>query len=139
MRLIKVEFKGYKRLADTAVNVDGRLIAFVGPNEAGKSSILDALLWLRSTDELPTSALTRGRRANSEPVVRATFMLDEGDHEALVDLQLPTLPTKIVLMKTAAGSVHLTLDPPVGWGTDAFRLLSHTLDMLLTDHTDVRA
>jgi predicted ATP-dependent endonuclease of OLD family len=112
--LTKVEFKGYKRLADTAVNVDSKLIAFVGPNEAGKSSILDALLWLHSKDELPQSALTRGRRATDEPVVRTTFMLDEHDHEVLADLQLPTLPTKAALEKRADGSRRITLDPPVG-------------------------
>lgn len=135
MRLTKVEFKGYKRLADTAVNVDSKLIAFVGPNEAGKSSVLEALLWLRSTSGLPTGALTRGRRATNEPVVRATFMLDEQDHDALADLQLPVLPTKAILTRTADGKRHITLDPPVGWGTDAFEKLSEALDVLLSERT----
>jgi predicted ATP-dependent endonuclease of OLD family len=132
-----VEFKGYRRLADTAVNVDSKLIAFVGPNEAGKSSILDALLWLHSKGELPQSALTRGRRATDEPVVRATFVLDEHDHEVLADLQLPTLPTKAVLEKRAGGRKRITLDPPVGWGTDAFEVLSEALDVLLAERTDL--
>jgi predicted ATP-dependent endonuclease of OLD family len=41
MRLIAV---GYRRFADTArIDVDGPLTAIVGPNEAGKTSLLDAM------------------------------------------------------------------------------------------------
>lgn len=61
MRLTRIEFNGYKRLAQTSCNVDGKLIAFVGPNEAGKSSVLEALAWLDTSGRtpLPDTARTR--------------------------------------------------------------------------------
>jgi len=55
MRLTKVEITGYKRLAHASCNPDGRLIALLGPNEAGKSSVLEALAWLSGV-EGPTGA-----------------------------------------------------------------------------------
>lgn len=89
MRLSRIEFQGYKRLAGTACNVDGRLIAFVGPNEAGKSSILEALDWLSSGEyALPSSFISRSRGDISPDteVVRATWVLDDDDRATLGDL-----------------------------------------------------
>lgn len=50
MKAYKLRFHGYKRLADTGCNVDGRMIAFLGPNEAGKSTVLNALDWFSNGD-----------------------------------------------------------------------------------------
>jgi hypothetical protein len=60
MRLISVELTGLKRFEQTTkINLDGKLIALVGPNEAGKTSILDALGWFGSDEPLPRSEWTR--------------------------------------------------------------------------------
>ena len=77
MRLSRIQFNGYKRLAKTGCNVDGRLIAFVGPNEAGKSSVLEALHWLSWGEEaLPSRLVSRSRTVSSETeIVRATWLL----------------------------------------------------------------
>lgn len=76
MRLTRIEFNGYKRLAQTSCNVDGKLIAFVGPNEAGKSSVLEALAWLDTDDDkaLPDNVLTRDWQMwGQAPLVSATY------------------------------------------------------------------
>lgn len=46
MRCKRVSFRGYKRLPDTSTNVTPRLLVFIGPNEAGNSSLLTGLEWL---------------------------------------------------------------------------------------------
>ena len=46
MRLKRVKLFGFKTFADrTEFNVDGGLIAVVGPNGCGKSNLVDAILW----------------------------------------------------------------------------------------------
>ncbi len=46
MRLKRVRIFGFKTFADkTEFEVDGDLIAVVGPNGCGKSNIVDAILW----------------------------------------------------------------------------------------------
>jgi len=46
MKCTRVEFAGYRRLMNANCSLDDRLIAFVGPNEAGKSTVLQGLAWL---------------------------------------------------------------------------------------------
>ncbi len=55
VRLTKVTFNGFKRLSNATCNVDGRLIAFLGPNEAGKSSVLEALAWCPTPTQVPSN------------------------------------------------------------------------------------
>lgn len=46
MRLKSVKIYGFKSFADrTDIDVDGNLVAVVGPNGCGKSNLVDAILW----------------------------------------------------------------------------------------------
>src|SRR5262245_25987476 len=66
MRLIAFSVEGYRRFVEkTSVKLHGDLVAFVGPNEAGKSSLLRALAHL--TDQGEYEPNERPRRTNSEP------------------------------------------------------------------------
>lgn len=78
MRLVTVGVKGYKRFAAPAeMSVDGRVIGIVGPNEAGKTSWLQALVHLSTADELEPGEWTRGQHRTTDRVVWARFALDE--------------------------------------------------------------
>ncbi|MEV4463798.1 AAA family ATPase [Micromonospora echinofusca] len=85
MRLTKIAFRGYRRLVDTECNVDSKIVAFVGANEAGKSSVFEALEWLTRHDvKLNPSALSRNETHDEKRwVVSATFILHSSDREAL--------------------------------------------------------
>ena len=90
MKCTRVEFTGYKRLVKAQCNLDDRLIAFVGPNEAGKSSVLQGLAWLEGGSPLPPGAASRGQpvgdRSDEDTIACANYRLDTDDWIAIQDL-----------------------------------------------------
>lgn len=69
-----------RRLVDTGCFIGGKLTAFVGPNEAGKSSLLAALETVNEPDEVPQRDRPRGRESGDDDVsVELTFRLDSSD------------------------------------------------------------
>lgn len=85
MKLMSITLKGYKRFEQrTEIDVAGNVIALVGPNEAGKSSILDAML---SFDRRRTfTPRERTRNSQGGTSVMAGFILDDEDRAALSDI-----------------------------------------------------
>ncbi len=65
MRLISAHVTGYGRLIDTKVNLDSKVIAIVGPNEAGKTSLLEALAFIDSKEALPIPKRSRAGSVNN--------------------------------------------------------------------------
>lgn len=98
MRLSTIEFNGYKRLDRASCNVDGHTIAFIGPNESGKSSVLQGLAWLTDDDRDDPALSLREQNRRTRPdsdtlVVRARYRLDLDDLEALRNLNIdPSAP-----------------------------------------------
>lgn len=115
VRLTNIAFSGYRRLLDTGCNVDSRMVAFVGPNEAGKSSVLDALMWLQNGGELPTEQLNRtidDTDADRE-VVAATYILDDGDREALDGVDFTAPPRTLKYSRHADGRSYYSITNPI--------------------------
>src|SRR3954468_24431716 len=84
MRLVRVGVQGYKRFAHaTEMRVDGRVIAVVGPNEAGKTSLLSALTRLEDTQPFSRGELTRGQDPPSQKLIWARYLIDEDDRVAM--------------------------------------------------------
>lgn len=131
MRLTKAQFCGYKRLADTSCNVDGKLIAFLGPNEAGKSSVLEALEWLSNGDPLVLANRSRSLDvSDDDTVVRTTFVLEETDREALSQLCLEQDPITFTWAKTAGSRNLVDITPDPKWHSGPFRVAANLLEPL---------
>lgn len=116
MRLTSIEFNGYGRLLSTRCNVDGKIIALVGKNEAGKSTVLAGLEWLTSeTDGLDISLVNRADTdAVSESVVVANFTLDMDEPADYVEgLDTESLPTRLRVARNRAGTISYDLEPRV--------------------------
>lgn len=114
MRLISVEIDGYKRFSSKSkINVDGKLISIVGPNEAGKTSVLEAIRLLRDSEPVQYEFLSR--RLDIEEghvVVKALFLLEPDDIEHLNHLYSPS-PEHIWLevSKRRDGQLELEMEP----------------------------
>lgn len=116
MRLIKVGLWGYKRFREEqTMDVDGNLIAIVGPNEAGKTSLLEALVDHLNEPEggIPPERLTR----NAEPreaQVWARYVLDADDRRILRRRVREAREVRqTVVYKHSDGSFWHELDPEV--------------------------
>ena len=106
MRVSRIEFEGYRRLADTATNIDGQLTAFVGFNEAGKTSLLRALAWFSTGGALAPFEFNRTRPPSSDDaaVVTVYFELDKDDKASFEHIELDNAPTSLVLYKKPDGN-----------------------------------
>ena len=82
MRLVWLELRGYRRFENAKINLDAPVVALVGPNEAGKSSLLKALVDVVRTGDFDERDFTRGAE-HGDPVLAAIFLLNETDREIL--------------------------------------------------------
>lgn len=112
MRLIKVGCGGYKRFRDRAeMDVDSKLIAIVGPNEAGKTSFLDALAYIDSDRSLEPREQTRGP-GPPQTTVWARYALEDSDKDALAAIPEAREVRQLVVSKSDGG-LEFELEPDV--------------------------
>jgi hypothetical protein len=132
MRLVRAEFHGYKRLIGTDCYLDQRIIALVGPNESGKSSVLEGLLLFESDEAVPATQLSRSRPRMSErdPVVSIDFHLQEEDVAVLDDIPLAEKPRELRHTRQVGGTTTWRLRPHPAFD-DAIRESAERLLTLL--------
>lgn len=112
MRLSRVGFKGYKRLLDSGCNVDADLVALVGPNEAGKTTVLEALSWLSSGGPLDPRKVNRTLATDlNDPIVTASFVLEPGDLEALPSFHTAGEPRRLHYSRYRDGDTSIMFEP----------------------------
>ncbi|WP_433955363.1 AAA family ATPase [Janibacter indicus] len=112
MRLTKVELNGYKRMLATSCNLDADVIALVGPNEAGKTTVLEALEWLSSGERLDQRKVNRTVGPGlSGPVVTAVFALETADRDLLTDVETDDHPTSVLYSRYQDGHDEVHFAP----------------------------
>ena len=81
--LISAEIRGFRRFRKSqTLKTKGKLAALIGPNEAGKSSILAALMELNSNEPFPSSAKSWDAE-ESELRIIAVYELSDAERQKL--------------------------------------------------------
>lgn len=114
MRLIKAKVSGYKRLAeDCELNLDADPLCIVGPNAAGKSSFLDALVHLNHSDPFEQTEKTRVPGGQTlEPHIEARFVLDEHERDLMKEVpETAEVRQFLVIKRGNQPELRYTADP----------------------------
>jgi hypothetical protein len=85
MEIISFSIEGYRRFVNrSSVKLHGKMIAFVGPNEAGKTSILNAMSRVNINGTFERTEYAR--RQTVEPRLAWVLQLDETEKTALTGI-----------------------------------------------------
>lgn len=153
MKVESVELRNFKKHEDLILDVNGRNIFLLGPNEVGKSSILDSIFFaLNSAKETPESKipepLTTGKKAGHVKVVvggdgkqyTITRKFVEGSDERKLTIVTKDglSTTKLDMLEGLVGYRKVNPFEFVAWGTtaDGRRKQLQLIESLLTP--DVR-
>src|SRR5690349_16484027 len=92
MRLVGVEFNGFRRFENAKGRLEGHVVAIVGPNEAGKTSLLRALELMSSDASLDPKERTSDptHELPDEQVIGLQFRLEADDIAAVSDIVEPS-------------------------------------------------
>jgi energy-coupling factor transporter ATP-binding protein EcfA2 len=132
VKLIDVEIFQFRRLQRAKVNFDGKVIAIVGPNEAGKSSLLEALRRIESPGMLARSDFTNREVPSADTeIVQARYLLEDADRLAIGGVAGAQDAIWFLYGLRADGSLFSGVRPPPERDLQPRRQVKSHLDRLL--------
>ena len=115
MQLGWVNVIGLGRLANASMKVRGKVTAVVGPNEAGKSTLLRGLASVSDGEPFeggPGSDIPRRGAFNpNDTAITLQYVLDAEDQQALASIPSEVRPERLLVSKEYGGAVSYKLDP----------------------------
>lgn len=118
MKFVALRVSGYRRFEkESTLDLTPRVVALVGPNEAGKSSLLDAMENI--TDPAPVREFRSAEFTNREQpdgedtILSALFELEPADKEAIADIPGSSQIRLLRRWRTADGQAYVQPIPLV--------------------------
>ena len=109
MQLVKMRVKNFRRLAeDQSLDLNENLIALVGPNEAGKSSLLDAIMALGDSTRPSETDTTRGCEDPAQ--ISWLFVIEPEDRNLLAGIHQGE-DVRHVWIEAATGQRQWRIEP----------------------------
>lgn len=118
MELVSVTIENFRRFAGKhKLVLDGKVVAIIGPNEAGKTSILRALEHFNHSRAFKTTGgqqeTTRGVNIRDEaPVIEATYWVNGDDRAALSQIPEACDVRWVKISKRAEGNTFYVTQKP---------------------------
>lgn len=114
MRLYQMRLFGYRRFADATINLDAKMVAVLGPNESGKSSLLDALEIFNDQNRVPSEAILRDHGVGDNTVIgELVYRLEAADREGFAYKVPDTQGLWLRTRKQVGGTLEFTLEPEI--------------------------
>ena len=116
MQLMVLRVDYFRRFVQAKINLDAKVLALVGPNEAGKTSVLDALVALEADDPIERSDFTDFGAVSEEAVtqIQARYLLDATERALALRLGASESPRWMLRTKGPDGVVHTSFEPHPG-------------------------
>ncbi|WP_328332991.1 AAA family ATPase [Kribbella sp. NBC_00382] len=112
MKLGRLKVHGYRKLIESDVTIVGKITAIVGPNEAGKSSLLELLNSTNDNREISQFERPRGMETQGdESAAELWYRLDSDDLAAVSHLETPVTPVWSRLYKQYDGRLQSDVYP----------------------------
>jgi chromosome segregation ATPase len=108
--------EGFRRFAEqTTIDLSPSVIAIVGPNEAGKSSLLNALARVSRDDPFAEGDFSGTEHPDNDDkvILSAEYVVEATDKEELTDIPNTDTVRVYRVVKRANGTVERQLSPSV--------------------------
>jgi predicted ATP-dependent endonuclease of OLD family len=138
MILRRVEVCGFKRFRkQSTLDVNGKLTAILGPNEAGKSSLLRALVhWNNDAnfnDGVHGELTSEKEFDEDDKVISCFFSLEDSDKEKISHIPESKDLRFFEIYKTRAGEVKFTNDPIIYRDTTSRLMIVEALERAISN------
>jgi hypothetical protein len=129
VRLQSVQIVGYKRFAtEQTLRLGPRVVAIVGPNEAGKTSLLTALGHLPGDANFTRREFTgRQQPASDSAIVSARYLVEQADRTGLEGILRKAERFTFHRILYSNGVIRWRLEPPVRRDVAPREALSKTI------------
>ncbi len=114
MRLISARVRGAGRLVDTTIKLDQKVVAIVGPNEAGKTTLLNALAFVEGSSALPPAQRSRASAGvpDATLTVSLRYRVTDEDRTEVEKFELEEPPADFYVSRRADGQgPNFTTEP----------------------------
>lgn len=114
MELYKAKIKGFKRLSNVDITLNGKIIAIIGPNEAGKSSFLEVLEQIENTNPIPVKSLSRVNQISpNDKVIELKFKVSNSEKIRINEFGGIGEPSWYIIEKSADGNIIKRVYPKI--------------------------